>query len=223
MDHIIFTLNFLSVYNEGYRCHREPVFCTHEARLREILAAISQSQREVRLTFDDGHLSDYDLVLPLLQEFGLDASFFVLGKSISENPRKHYQTQLIHEAGFRIGSHGYTHVDLTLLSPKELEFELRASKEAIENCIGAPVEDFALPMGRGNKRVNEALFAAGYQRIYTTKSYPSAVDSSLVHRINVKNNTRPAFIREAVIEQRPWPKWLLLAQAGIKNTLNRCL
>jgi peptidoglycan/xylan/chitin deacetylase (PgdA/CDA1 family) len=61
-----------------------------------------------------------------------------------------------------IGSHGMTHRDLTKLHPDELMFELKKSKEMLENITGRPVNSFAYPYGFFNNRLINAVIECGY-------------------------------------------------------------
>jgi peptidoglycan/xylan/chitin deacetylase (PgdA/CDA1 family) len=214
-----FTLNFHAIYNEFSSFHADPVFSVHEDKLRAILSAIRESGKNIRITFDDGHLSDAALVLPLLREYGIPACFFVVGKFLQDDPAKWEQTQELHEAGFTIGAHGYSHCDLTKLSSWALDFEIRESKAIVEACIGKEVVDFALPYGKTNSNVNTQLTAAGFRHIYTTRGRKSAPEDLLIHRLNVKNHTSLPFLRKAIIQERAFYKGFFAVRTVIRNTL----
>lgn len=217
-----YTLNFHSIYNDKYSSHADTVFSLHENKLIEILEAVASINPSIRLTFDDGHLSDFKLVLPLLQKLNLDASFFVLGQSLIEDPEKFNQTLRIYEAGFTIGSHGYHHCDLTALTAEELDFEIKYSKKVVESCIGAEIDDFSLPYGKYNPEIIEKLRREGYQQIYTTQGFASSATDVFVHRINVKSNTNIWFLKKAVICQNPICLFVFRIRLGLKKMLGLC-
>ena len=71
-----FTLNFHAIYNADFDVHPDPVFAIHETKLHLIFSAIRKSGKDIRITFDDGHLSDATLALPALRKYQLSATFW---------------------------------------------------------------------------------------------------------------------------------------------------
>jgi peptidoglycan/xylan/chitin deacetylase (PgdA/CDA1 family) len=66
-------------------------------------------------------------------------------------------------AGLAVGAHSLTHRDLTRLSTAVVDAELRGSKAAIEDRLGAAVTCFAYPYGRFDARSHalaRTLFAS---------------------------------------------------------------
>ena len=106
------------------------------------------------ITFDDGHLSNYTIAFPELQNQGLSAEFYVNSAFIG---RPNYMTwgQLVEmsRAGMSIQSHGHTHSYFPDLPDQEIHRELEVSKKTIEDKLGNQVIVFAPPGGRYDKRV----------------------------------------------------------------------
>src|SRR6185437_1616968 len=71
--------------------------------------------------------------------------------------------------GFGIGSHGMTHSRLTAISPDRLRQELEESKARLEDLLGLPITDLAVPFGSYDRRVIEAALDAGYSTIMTSE------------------------------------------------------
>lgn len=71
-------------------------------------------------------------------------------------------TEMI-EYGFEFGSHTMTHPNLTTAGDRELEYELRESKDLIERRTGREVISFAYPSGLYDSRVRSAVMDAGYR------------------------------------------------------------
>ena len=78
------------------------------------------------LTFDDGNVSDYTFTAPLLRQYGFGATFYVasncdwLGIPDRDDWRLSWrQIKKLHEDGFEIGSHSYSHKNLVPLSRAE--------------------------------------------------------------------------------------------------------
>src|SRR2546430_2738495 len=71
--------------------------------------------------------------------------------------------------GHEIGPHTISHPDLTRLSPAELDRELCASKNALEDLLGQRVTSFAYPKGRWNGSVRGAVERAGFHCAVTVR------------------------------------------------------
>jgi peptidoglycan/xylan/chitin deacetylase (PgdA/CDA1 family) len=138
------------------------------------LVQIHNSKREnnspVHVTFDDGELSQHLYALPLLAQYDISATFFVTPGLIGSDTKFLSWNRLkeMQDAGHSIQSHSWSHKFLTLCEGEELRFELRVSKEALEDRLGQPVIALAAPGGRWNRRVVEACAAAGYRRLYVS-------------------------------------------------------
>jgi peptidoglycan/xylan/chitin deacetylase (PgdA/CDA1 family) len=125
--------------------------------------------RQVALTFDDGNVTDHEVVLPLLQRLGVTASFFVitakLGKRGYLSPE---QVAELASAGMEIGSHSHTHPQMTTLSADEQRAELLESRYRLEALLGRPVTRFCYPGGLYDAALVERTLDAGYTSACTT-------------------------------------------------------
>jgi len=131
--------------------------------------ALSSCKRKILFTFDDGHESDL-LAAEALAERAFAAIFFIPCSNIG---RPHFVSRdnikRLCLNGFAVGSHGLTHTPLTHLSADLLWKELVESKARLEDLVGQPVQDLAVPFGRYNRRVVERAKDAGYTAILTSK------------------------------------------------------
>lgn len=143
------------------------------------------------VTFDDGHLSNFEFALPILQAHALKASFFITVGWTSR--RAGYmgwqELRALHQAGQRIGAHGWTHSLLTHCSPRRLHSELVDARLTLEDKLGTPITTMSLPGGRYNQRVLTACREAGYQQIFTSvpKAEPEPTPLT-VGRLNVRGD-----------------------------------
>ena len=109
--------------------------------------------RFVVLTFDDGYRDFCDNAFPILEKYGFKATVFLatslmeinrsalLGKEIMDwSDARQLQNQ-----GISFGSHTVNHPILKKLMLKDLEYELRISKEEIESRLGKLVDSFSYP------------------------------------------------------------------------------
>lgn len=140
--------------------------------------AETSRQHSVCLTFDDGYLSFYDEVFPILVERGVPATLFVItgyvGRSndwdvtFGINRRRHLDWGKLREmsdAGLEVGSHGRTHRDLTRLDGVQRRAELEGSKSALEDHLGREVTSLALPFGIGSVDIFKTARECGYKEI----------------------------------------------------------
>ena len=130
----------------------------------DVLAGRPLPDKSVILTFDDGHVSNYTLALPLLKQNAMRAEFFITTEWIGREYFLHNeQIQELAHAGMGIGSHGHSHRYFDDLSPDELRLELNTSKEILQNITGLEVTTLSAPGGRYSERVSSAIADCGYR------------------------------------------------------------
>jgi len=178
---------------------------------------------QVALSFDDGHVSDYDIVLPLLQAHDATATFFITSNFVGrEGYLSWTQVKRLHEAGMEIGSHSLSHPYSTTISQEELMIEMQQSKFQIEQKIGAEVRSFAYPYGDYSQRTHQTAIAAGYKYICTSKPGLCKTNSVFMGRNSIHSN-----ISTQDIEKLLNPSRLYLLQQkfnyAIRYTLKRAL
>jgi polysaccharide deacetylase family protein (PEP-CTERM system associated) len=81
-------------------------------------------------------------LLDLLEEYGVSATFFVLGWMAKRFP------QLVKEVanrGHELGSHGFSHEKVYNLSPQAFRQEIRATKDLLQELGGRPVRTHRSP------------------------------------------------------------------------------
>jgi len=159
------------------------------------------------ITFDDGHVSNYDYALPMLEAAELKAHFFITVGWTANKPGYMNWTQLaaLQAAGNTVGAHGWTHSLLTHCSDSELDRELRGARHALEDKLGSPVTTMSLPGGRFNDRVLRACEAAGYLTVFTSvpRAEPAASHSLTLGRLNIRGDMTSASIRTFLEPRNP--------------------
>jgi peptidoglycan/xylan/chitin deacetylase (PgdA/CDA1 family) len=175
----------------------------------------------VALTFDDGRLSDYTEVFPLLREHGVVAEFFVNPGRIGR-PRflTWDQAREMARAGMRFQSHGYDHVYLTPLSAAALERQVGDSKRRLEDELGVRVEFLAAPYGDLNRRVCEAAMAAGYRAVCTSWDWPARAGRRTVSRIAVYARTTREEVSR-LLQGDPVPYVLRMGRSALLHPVKR--
>jgi hypothetical protein len=89
-----------------------------------------------------------DRLLELHAEYGVPATFAVVGSAALPGERPYHdpaQVKRIHASGHEVASHSFRHEWLPGLDHAGLVETLRASKDVLEQCIGAPVNAFVPP------------------------------------------------------------------------------
>ncbi len=143
------------------------------------------------LTFDDGHVSNFEFALPILHSHAIKAWFFITVGWTAQRP--HYmdwqQLRTLHEAGQQIGAHGWTHTLLTHCSPAELHRELAEARLTLEDKLGTPITTMSLPGGRANQHVLKACRDAGYTQVFTSTPKPEPQPAGpMIGRLNVRGD-----------------------------------
>ena len=131
------------------------------------LTVCARRERIAVLTFDDAPRSHREFVAPLLAEKGFQATFFVTHRWMDD--RSHFMTweQIgeIHEMGFEIGNHSWTHPNFAV--PKNaarLEGELALVTNELDK-VGVPAPTSFAWCGNGfGPEALAALRRLGYRR-----------------------------------------------------------
>ncbi len=132
--------------------------------------------RPVIITFDDGFQDCFDYAVPVLQERGFTAVFYLvvglvggtsrwlLAEKGIELPLMNWGTvRQLEAAGFQFGSHTMNHFRLADLSSGACRDELLKSKFHMEDRLGHSVEHLSYPFGSFNASVRAAAEEAGYR------------------------------------------------------------
>ena len=177
------------------------------------------------LTFDDGHISNFELALPVLQSRGLVARFFITAGWTGKRPGYMGWPELrsLHASGQLIGAHGWSHTLLTHCSKEELDRELSGARLLLEDKLGASITTMSLPGGRYNPRVLAACREAGYSRIYTSEPSAEQVPNRyMVGRLNIRGDMTLEWIQSVF---QPGSRVLsgLERQYRVKATAKRLL
>ncbi|MFG1320311.1 polysaccharide deacetylase family protein [Xanthobacter autotrophicus] len=88
----------------------------------------------IAMTFDDGpNPETTPQLLAILKERGIKATFFVLGNMVAKHPEV---LKMISDEGHEIGSHSWSHPQLTRISQAAVDKELGNTSEAIFQVTG---------------------------------------------------------------------------------------
>lgn len=125
--------------------------------------------KSVLITLDDGYLDNYTNVFPILQQYNMKASFYIITGMIGEDDRlTASQIREMQAAGMDFGSHTVTHRFLGELTPPEMKTELINSKHVLEQLLGKAVDFIAYPGGSYNNDTLKIVKEVGYKAGFST-------------------------------------------------------
>jgi peptidoglycan/xylan/chitin deacetylase (PgdA/CDA1 family) len=123
----------------------------------------STDEPRIALTFDDGpHATSTPLILDLLHQFEVSATFFLVGKHLE----KHHKIvcQMV-AAGHEIGNHTFSHSVLYLSTNKRIRDEIGRTDKLLRNIDGADPKFFRPPAGFFTRRVLDIAEQLGYETV----------------------------------------------------------
>src|ERR1019366_8811995 len=121
--------------------------------------------RQVRLTFDDGpSAATTPRLLDQLKDFGIKATFFVVGRNIADTQGLAIIKRMAAE-GHQIGNHSYSHPNLTQLSATQIEQEIKKTEDLI-GSLDNGIKLFRPPFGFHNADVDRAAETLGYKSVH---------------------------------------------------------
>ena len=134
--------------------------------LNALLGGAEIPEKPIVITFDDGHESVYTNAFPIMKELDFVGVFYIVANRIRdvEDFVNVEQLKEMIGAGWEIGSHSFTHADLTK-NHGSVSKEIGDSKTVLEQALGTKIETFAYPFGTIDsflaQSVSNYLYRAG--------------------------------------------------------------
>ena len=118
---------------------------------------------EIALSFDDGpHPRLTPVILKILEEYGIKATFFMVGENVGYYPAA---ARAVVEAGHEIGNHTFSHRKFGRLEEEELRREILFCEEAIASVSDSPVRFIRPPEGQMSDTMRRVIGASDYRVI----------------------------------------------------------
>lgn len=125
-----------------------------------VIRYVPVREKVIALTFDDGPDGDFTpRILDVLRAHRAKATFFVVGKQIEYFPE--ILRQIVAD-GHEIGSHTYSHPQLSGLSEARLRSELALTSELIRAACGIAPVCFRPPFGAISASAIQVVRGCGY-------------------------------------------------------------
>lgn len=184
------------------------------------VATLPPTTPPVRITFDDGNVSDVETALPELTTRGLEATFFVLAGRLDEpGSLSRDDVRTLVAEGMRVGTHGMDHRPWVGLDDVTRQRELVEARDRLRDLTGIPIDEAALPLGRYDRRLLRQLRSLGYRHVHTSDRAWARPDAWLQPRFSLRDTdtiesvhtemlTAPSFARRAERTAVGWVKRL---------------
>jgi len=140
------------------------------------IARTGGDPKDLAITFDDGWTSVLTKAAPILRDYDIPWSLFVVAKWSDHQASWSKQSILswrdidaLLAAGAEIGSHSMTHPDFGSIDRAQMVDELCGSRDTIKQRLGLSPVTFAIPYGQSMNwphTASEIAHEAGYDIIY---------------------------------------------------------
>jgi peptidoglycan/xylan/chitin deacetylase (PgdA/CDA1 family) len=177
----------------------EDIYWISVSAFHRILDAID-GRLDIRLSFDDGNISDFEIGLPALLDRKLTGTFFPLaGRLDQTGSLTSAALQELRRNQMRIGTHGMDHIPWRGLDRDQQRREFIVAREMLAEASGGPIHEAALPLGRYDRAVLSQLRRLGYSRVYSSDRAPSRPGAWLQSRFSVRADDTPTSMRAQVL------------------------
>jgi len=122
------------------------------------------TKKEIALSFDDWASEERTKeILDILDKYNIQCTFFLIGKGVEKNPQL---ARLIVDRGHEVASHSYNHVDVTAMTPEELQEDVLKAHQALTYALQeAPLLYFRPNQGVMNEESAKIIAATGVKSI----------------------------------------------------------
>jgi peptidoglycan/xylan/chitin deacetylase (PgdA/CDA1 family) len=166
-------------------------FIKVEDAVQMILRKEQPQKPLVAFTFDDGFMDCYNIFAPVLEEFGVNAMFFINPNYVDgdvnyidnfdnhivmtpgKRPMRWEQLKALSARGHVIAAHTMDHYMINSNDENTLRYQIESCKEIIESNIGKPCDYFAFPYGKlsqvNQKSINIAC--EKYKYVFSQSDY----------------------------------------------------
>jgi len=168
----------------------------------------------ISITSDDAYSSFVTNGLPLLREYGLNSTDYVITSAINSDSSHMSTAQLnqLIQSGNEIGSHTVTHPDLTMIAPSLADAELKNSQSILQSLLGIPITDFAAPYGTENQQVinDSSQYYKSYRGVQSGYNAKNNINPYNIMVQNLISTTTLPQVQSWITEAQQTNTWLVL-------------
>lgn len=156
---------------DQFKAHLDAIAATITQPVRLVSDLSEASDLPVLLTFDDGGISAYTQIAPLLEAHGWRGHFFITSARIGDPTFVNAeQIRELVSRGHIIGSHSHTHPSLISgLSSEALFEEWHTSVQILSEIIDQPVTTASVPGGFFSTEVAQTAAKAGIKTLFNSE------------------------------------------------------
>jgi peptidoglycan/xylan/chitin deacetylase (PgdA/CDA1 family) len=133
-----------------------------ELLVRAIEQGAELPPKPIILTFDDGGEGTFTNALPVMQKYGFTGTAYIVFNYVGISTHMNVdQIRGLYAAGWEIGSHSTSHVDLTVRTDRQKD-EIVESRRKLQALLDVPILTFAYPFGAYNSDSVHYAHFAGY-------------------------------------------------------------
>ncbi len=148
------------------------------------------------VTFDDGYDDGFTYALPILEQYNLVGTYFVIAGRIDHpNDLTVAHIQALVAAGMEIGDHTMDHVDVARLNGAQMRYEIWGAADRIAQITGRWPTTFAYPFGAFDSAAEQVVAGCAPMRLALTTQHGASetgVDRWAAPRVRVGPGTSPA-------------------------------
>jgi len=127
----------------------------------QLIENVVVTNKTIALTFDDGpDPINTNLILDVLKEEDVKATFFLIGKKMKQYP---LVTERIFEEGHCLANHTYTHTDLKGKSFKNVYLNILQTEQILDSVCGKTLKIFRPPWGHITSEEKTGLTRFGFK------------------------------------------------------------
>lgn len=149
-------------------------------------------EKPIVLTFDDGYKDNYYNMLPILEEFAMKATVYIVTNDIGKEKYLSYnELKDMQSRGVEFGSHTANHLPLTALSREKQIEEIKLSKLILEWNGLNTIYTFSYPNGAYDENLPQILKENEYLTAVTGEAGVNTFNTNpyLLHRTHILNPT----------------------------------
>ena len=129
----------------------------------EVYRSVKTDSMKIALTFDDGpHPHQTERILSILDEYQVKATFFMVGVNVQNYPDA---ARMVLSRGHEVGNHTFSHPLVAKLSQSDLEQEMSACEDVLEELCEYRPHLFRPPEGALTASVSNCTEQGDYSLV----------------------------------------------------------